>query len=1058
MASQRGTTNGLQLRSLFLCGASLVALTAAGAVQAQTAPATSAAAAANSDVVVVTGIRGSLQKSMNLKRKADGVVDSINAEDIGKYPDTNLAESVQRIPGVSISRVNGQGEKVTVRGFGPQYNLVTLNGRTMPTASVEAVGGDASTDGVTGKDRSFDFSQIASDGINGFDVYKTGRASVASGGIGATLNVRTLRPLDLKAGSSGSIGVKGLYDGGVQDKGTTTGEISGVYNFVNDQKNFGVSIFGSHSESNIATREESVNGWNRDTGAQFLNPSNGRIHDTAKDGMTTQIQNAPAATDYVMFPNDNRTDYAETNYKRDNVSAVMQWRPAENLTFTLDGLYADTKESEARSDQSIWFNRPFDQVIFDGNKPNSTSVFLQENINGTKDMSFENQQRGVENKLTDIGFNAKWKASDDLTLNFDVHSAKSESLPGNSNGTTSTTAGAAAKVIAAHSLDFSTGYPVQAYTLNDAISGDNNGVLDIGDLGTQPARTFTASQTDKLDEARVDGTYAVDDQSHFDFGIGWRKSTLVEADSSTVDTLGDWGVTNPGDVLKYAPGIVHQYCLACLFKDIPAGQTQIAFRDNAIDLYNAMVAAYANPANSVALGMVDPTTHQPFVRTPQPQGSNFNQVEEQITSAYVQFAMKPQFLGHDAKLLAGLRLERTDVKVMATQILPTAIVWTANNDFLGQQGTAGSSLQQDSSYSNLLPSLDFEVNATDDMVARFSFSKTIARPSYGDMFLTTSVGGPGRPTYFGTNASGSQGNPDLKPLESDNFDVSWEWYYKKDSYVSVGYYTKNVTNFVGSGVVTKNLFGLRDPTSGAAGSRSGKAITALNGIGQGLTDDTLFTMVALIDKHNGDVAAATTEYQSLEGSNGQLTQANIDLINGQYDVTADANDPLFNFDVNTPVNNQAAKIHGWELQGQHFFGDTGFGVSASYTTVDGDIKFDEAASSDVNQFAVLGLSNTYNITAIYDKDAWSGRLAYNWRDKYLKGTNRDGANRNPTFVAPFGQLDATINYQLTPQIQITFEGLNLNHETYKEYARTTNEIYFAQELDTRYQLGVRYKF
>ncbi len=1049
MALKRGIKVSLSVRSLFLCSVSVVALGAVGTVaQAQTA-APAAAATADTDVVVVTGIRGSLQKSMNLKRKADGVVDSINAEDLGKYPDTNLAESVQRIPGVSISRVNGQGEKVTVRGFGPQYNLVTLNGRTMPTASVEAVGGDASGDGVTGKDRSFDFSNIASDGISGFDVYKTGRAGVASGGIGATLNVRTLRPLDMKSGSSGSLSAKGLYDGGVQDKGTTTAEISGVYNFINDNKNFGVSIFGSHSEQNIATREQSVNGWNRDTGAQFLDPANGRVHDTAKDGVTTKITNPPAATDYVMFPNDNRTDYAETNYKRDNVSAVMQWRPSENLTFTLDGLYADTKAVEARSDQSIWFNRPFNQVVFDGAKPNATSVFLQEDINGTKDMSFENQRRGVENKLSDIGFNAKWKPIEQLTLNFDAHSSKAQSLPGNTNGTTSTTAAISAKVIAAHSLDFSSGYPVQAYTLNDKISGDNNGVLDVGDLGTQPFRTFTASQSDKLDEARFDGTYAVDDTSHFDFGLGWRKSTLMEADSSTVDVLGDWGVNHPGDVQKFAPGLVNTYCLACLFKDIPSGQTQIAFRGNAIDIYNALTSAYANPANVATTG---------GVKTPQSQGDNFNQVEETVTSAYLQFAMKPQFLGHDAKLLAGLRFERTDVKVVARQVLPVAIVWTANNDFLPNQGTTATGLQQNSSYSNLLPSLDFEVNITDDMVGRMSFSKTIARPSFGDMFLTTSVGGPGRPTYFGVNAAASQGNPALKPLESDNVDLSWEWYYKKDSYVSIGYYTKNVSNFVGGGVVTKNLLGLRDPTSGAKGSRSGDAITALNGIGQGLTDDTLFTMVALIDKHNGDVAGATTEYKTLEGSNGQLTQANIDAINGAYDVTANANDPLFNFDVNIPVNNQQAKIHGFEVQGQHFFGNTGFGVSASYTTVDGDVNFDEAASSSVNQFAVLGLSNTYNITAIYDKGAWSGRLAYNWRDRYLKSTNRDGAARNPTFVAPFGQMDLSLNYQVTPAIQITFEGLNINHETYKEYARATNEIYFAQELDTRYQLGVRYKF
>jgi len=1043
MARQTGSERKSVLRALFLCGVSTIALGATGAATAQTA-ATAAAKTDDSTVVVVTGIRGSLQKSMNLKRKADGVVDSINSEDIGKYPDTNLAESVQRIPGVSISRVNGQGEKVTVRGFGPQYNLVTLNGRTMPTASVEAVGGDATTDGATGKDRSFDFSNIASDGISGFDVYKTGRAAIPSGGIGATLNVRTIHPLDLKPGSSGSIAVKGLNDNGVQLKNKTTGEISGVYTFVNDSRNFGVSLFGSHEEQNLATREESVNGWNRDTGAQFLDPGNGRV--TA----TTQITNAPKATDYVMFPNDNRTDYAETSYKRDNVSATAQWRPSDKLTLTLDGLYADNKELEARSDQSNWFNRPFNQVIFDGNQPNSTSVFLQENINGTKDMSFENQQRGVENKLSDIGLNIKWQVNDKLDLTFDAHSADARSLPGNSNGTTSTTAGMAAKVIAAHALDFRSGYPVQTYTMNDAISGDNNGILDIGDLGTQPGRTFTASQTDKLDEVRVDGTYAVDDSSHFDFGAAWRRSNLVEQDSSTVDTMGDWGVNNPGDVAKFAQNTVKQYCLSCLFKDIPAGQTQIAFRDNAIDLYNAMEKAYANPANAAALGG--------HTSTPQSQGSNYNAVEEDITSAYIQFAMKPQLLGHDAKILTGIRMERTDVKVSAIQVVPTAIVWTANNDFLPAEGTGTSALKASSSYTNLLPSLDLEVNLTDQMVGRMSFSKTIARPGFGDMFITTNVGGPPRPTYFGVNPSASSGNASLKPLESDNFDVSWEWYYKKDSYVSIGFYNKNVTNFVGTGVVTKPLFNLKDPTSGAAGSRSGKAIAALQGIGQGLTDDTLFTMTALIDQDGGNVAKATADYQALEGPNGQLTQANIDKINGLYDVTGDANDPLYQFDVNTPVNNKEATIHGWELQGQHFFGDTGFGIAASYTTVAGDVKFDEAASSSIDQFAVLGLSNTYNVTAIYDKGQWSGRLAYNWRDKYLKSTDRDGAARNPTNVAPFGQLDATVNYQLTPKLQITFEGLNLNHEVYKEYARATNEVYFAQELDTRYQLGVRYKF
>ena len=130
--------------------------------------------------VVVTGIRGSLRASMDLKRGADGVVDAITAEDIGNFPDTNLAESLQRITGVSIDRSNNEGSRITVRGMGPEFNLVTLNGRQMPTAG----------------SRSFNFADIATEGISAIEVYKTPRVNLPSGGIGATVNVLTPRPLN----------------------------------------------------------------------------------------------------------------------------------------------------------------------------------------------------------------------------------------------------------------------------------------------------------------------------------------------------------------------------------------------------------------------------------------------------------------------------------------------------------------------------------------------------------------------------------------------------------------------------------------------------------------------------------------------------------------------------------------------------------------------------------------------------------------------------------------------------------------------------------------------
>ena len=148
-------------------------------------------AAANTDAklgtVVVTGIRASLDSAMNLKRDSQGVVDGINAEEIGKFPDTNLAESLQRISGVSIERTNGEGSRITVRGVGPDFNMVLLNGRQMPASSLNGGGAPSS--------RAFDFANLASESIAGIEVYKTSRASTPAGGIGATVNIKTARPL-----------------------------------------------------------------------------------------------------------------------------------------------------------------------------------------------------------------------------------------------------------------------------------------------------------------------------------------------------------------------------------------------------------------------------------------------------------------------------------------------------------------------------------------------------------------------------------------------------------------------------------------------------------------------------------------------------------------------------------------------------------------------------------------------------------------------------------------------------------------------------------------------
>jgi len=340
--------------------------------------------------------------------------------------------------------------------------------------------------------------------------------------------------------------------------------------------------------------------------------------------------------------------------------------------------------------------------------------------------------------------------------------------------------------------------------------------------------------------------------------------------------------------------------------------------------------------------------------------------------------------------------------------------------------------------------------------ARASFSKTLARADYGNLFASGSVNGPPRPTALGGIATGTLQNPNLQPLVSDNFDVSVEWYYKPSSFVSVGFFDKRVKNFIGTGITNQNLFGLRDPTAATAGSRSGTALEQLRAGGFDATDVNLFSYTALLAQNGGNVAAANATF-GRNYANGALNQQFVDALLGAVDISANAQDPLFNFAVSQPINNREGKIHGFEMAWTNFFGNTGFGFALSYTKVSGNVNVDPYADPNINIFALTGLGDSANATAIYDKNGLSARVSYNWRAKYLSATNQ-GANRNPLFVAPFGTLDANISYDINERFAVSLEGINLTSESVRQYARSKENLVFAQELRPRILIGGRYRF
>lgn len=1008
-----------------LCGASAVSLLAALPMAAQAQEA--GEETLTQDVVVVQGIRGSLERAMDIKRDSNGVVDAISAEDIGKFPDTNLAESLQRITGVSINRVNGEGSEITVRGFGPGFNLVTLNGRTMPTAKVRAIGTRGNYG--AGGDRAFDFANLASEGVNGLEVYKTGQAILPSGGIGATVNIKTRTPLD-DPGTNFSLSAKAMNDTSVEAGDDFTPELSGLASWTDDSDRFGIGIFGSYSKRDSGAPTQQVNDW------IVRESEDGTIDGsyTRGDG-STQITNPPAAGQLYAIAQDSRYDFSDLSRERLNGQLVLQFRPMDNLTLTGDYTYAKNESEELRYEQTNWFATPLDQIIFDNDGPVATAVFMQENNNGSKDIGFEQTNRATKDELNSLGFNAEWEVNERATVIFDAHSSKSESGGNNPLGHTATFVTFGAPVILQHSVDYRSGYPIQSYTIDDSVRGNGNGVLDVGDLGTQVQRSNSSNMEHQVDEIDLRVVWDFDNSS-LTVGGNYRDTEMDRWTRTTQQDLGSWGISNPGDLEQFAPGLVDTYCLSCLFDDVNVGQADTAFRADAAQLFPILQAAYPDNAVNVS--------------------ETSDIVQEEITSLFAAFQMESEFLDRPARINLGIRYEETEVTSVTEQSVPSDILWTADNDFLVVQSGDKQDVSGSGSYDHLLPNVDFQVDVTDNIVARASYSKTIGRVGYSSLFASTTTDAPNRPSAFGGSLTGSSQNPALLPLESDNFDLSVEWYYGDASYVSAGYFDKRVKNFIGNGVVERNLFGLRDPASGAAGSRSGDALDIITDLGVDQSEANLFTLTALIDANGGDLAAAQAEFESqLVG--GALPQSYVDQILGQYDVGSDANDPLAIFSVNQPINNREGNIDGMEFAWQHFFGDTGFGFQANYTMVNGDVELDPAASIDENQFALVGLSDTANLTAIYEKYGFSARLAYNWRDTFLLTTN-EGGDRSGTYVEDYGQYDLNVSYDINEQLAVSFEGINLTGEDQRIYHRVPEQVFYVYELSPRYLLGVRYKF
>jgi TonB-dependent receptor len=955
--------------------------------------------------IVTTGIRGSLTRSMDIKRSSRGVVDAISAEDIGKFPDANLAESLQRITGVSIDRQRGEGSQVTVRGFGPEFNLVTINGRQMPTHN--------------GVNRSFDFADLASEGVAGVNVYKTGRADVPSGGIGSTIDIQTPEPL--VGEPTFSLAAKAVADMSTRTGDTVTPEFSGIYlgRFADDK--FGIAITASHQERNNGVNAAIVNGW-------YTRPGDDILPDGSTDvrvpNDANQINRPTSPDENYSIPQSVAYNIAEFESERTNAQVVLQWAPTENLTATVDYIRSEFDLNRTYSDLSAWFSNTaaLSQSSEWTDGPIATPIIYTE-TNDNNDFAMGTGRDGFNNENESIGFNLEWWLTDRFMLELDYHDSTAESGANGPNGTSSLITMASFNKVG---QSFITGYEMPIFSNNLNSGGEENRPLYANDMILTGSVFGNEIAVMDIEQAKLAGSFEFSDEASIDFGV--QTTEVTNQSANVVVQLDNWGgIGSPGDLAD----IVVRSTIENQFDEItgsnhPDLQREF-FTASLADLQAAGEAYYANSGDTYAevgdcgTGYCASTDWENDLRT-----------TEDTFATYLQFNWQGDLFNVPAGFHLGVRYEETEVRSAALNTTYDSSSWVgAGNELniVAAQDDDGNDIQSftdvTGEYDVTLPNIDFDIEPWEDIVLRVSFSETITRPNYEQI-----KGGltPNSTQFFpNTRPQASAGNPGLVPIQSENLDLSFEWYYADGSYLSIGYFEKDVKNFIADGRGSGTVFEIPNIIGGALWNQA----VAESGI-----DPTQYTQVGQYILDN---------YQDSP------------LVSGDTIISAEG-DPSIVFDLSQPVNERTSKLDGWEINLQHNFGDSGFGFIVNATLVDGDLRYDPFGSLET-QFVLPGLSDSANFIGFYDGEDLQVRLAYNWRDNFIAGVGQgQGTTTNPTNVEEYGQLDLSVTYYFNDNLTLYFNGLNITNETRHVYSLVEEQVLQAVQTGERWDIGFRYNF
>jgi iron complex outermembrane recepter protein len=764
-------------RKTVLSAAIVTCLGFAVHAQAQEAAAPAASTteqATELDRVTVVGIRASLQQALDTKRNSDAIIDVITAEDVGKFPATNVAEAITIIPGVTIDKAFGQGEKVSILGTDPALNRTLLNGQTVASA-------DWFISDQPG--RTFNYSLLAPQIVGKVEVYKSPEAYLDEGSIGGTVIVSTRKPLDLDGTTiSGQVGY--MYNDRIESGDP---QASLLFGWKNQAESFGLIVAAQTSEEGI--RRDGIESYGTVTGRDyaygapgagggslFNRPTDWSVAPNPDGSQPTKpvICVANCATTLMnnldaVGPNSLSAHYFEQTRKRETISLALQFKPTEKLDIEFNAL-------DVKADYD--------------NMSHSMFAFMGNGYNGLMNMTDLTVEGGVITRGTfDNALVVYDLINRQATVDTDSYDLKAtwndERWFASAHVGRSKATGGTGRQVYGEFLNWSdytydiSGNPSLTFSGANPFVTPESFQMDGGWGGNPDLPTWNPGWGGNI---VFKPTLDEEKYAQVDFGIRL-DSPIYQlrfgAKRREHETSQRMGGVSLATVAGYGNRLASEFDPRPLPGNYLTGFSGVGDLNNRFTIDGWALADYILSGDWLApwqtMPKPDTFSHRDFV-------SNTWTVTEDVNAAYVQ----ADYSWNRLRGNFGVRFVQTESNSLGWQCFVSEDCTTAN---LANNGVHTYELVSvKKKYNDFLPNLNVVFEASDDVVLRGSAAKVIARPNYGDMsnFLWL---GP-------QTLTGGGGNPDLDPYESLNLDFSAEWYFAPDAILSGTLFYKDVDNYI----------------------------------------------------------------------------------------------------------------------------------------------------------------------------------------------------------------------------------------------------------------------